>query len=88
MSEQELQNKIKAEINVEVTNKANELIEYIREVKKRTWKPVSTAETWDIWVDHPELAAEVDYIAVHILPYWEGFLRIAAKISQQTDCHY
>lgn len=23
-------------------------------------------------MDHPELAAEVDYIAVHILPYWEG----------------
>lgn len=49
-----------------------ELIEYIREVKKRTWKPVSTAETWDQWEAHPELAAEVDFIAVHILPYWEG----------------
>ncbi|WKJ91011.1 glycosyltransferase [Methylomonas montana] len=49
-----------------------ELIEYIREVKKRTWKPVSTAETWDQWEAHPELVAEVDFIAVHILPYWEG----------------
>lgn len=54
--------------NVEIP----ELIEYIREVKKRTWKPVSTAETWDIWKAHPELVNEVDYIAVHILPYWEG----------------
>jgi exo-beta-1,3-glucanase (GH17 family)/cellulose synthase/poly-beta-1,6-N-acetylglucosamine synthase-like glycosyltransferase len=49
-----------------------QLIEYIREVKKRTWRPVSTSETWDRWIAHPELANEVDYIAVHILPYWEG----------------
>jgi len=48
------------------------LIEYIREVKKRTWRPVSTSETWAEWLKHPKLAAEVDFIAVHILPYWEG----------------
>ncbi|CAD6881593.1 probable glucosyl transferase [Methylomonas albis] len=72
MSEQDLQLKIEADVKAEVAGKANELIEYIREVKKRTWKPVSTAETWDIWVANPALAAEVDYIAVHILPYWEG----------------
>jgi len=49
-----------------------QLIEYIREVKKRTWRPVSTSETWDMWLAHPALAAEVDFIAVHILPFWEG----------------
>ena len=48
------------------------LIEYIREVKKRNWRPVSTSETWAEWIKHPKLAAEVDFIAVHILPYWEG----------------
>ena len=52
------------------------LIEYIREVKKNTWRPVSTSETWDMWIAHPKLVDEVDFIAVHILPYWEG---IAAK---------
>ena len=72
LSEQEIDEKIKAEIKVKVAEKANQLIEYIREVKKRTWKPVSTSETWDIWVDNPALGAEVDYIGVHILPYWEG----------------
>ncbi|MDO9423155.1 MAG: glycosyltransferase [Methylobacter sp.] len=51
---------------------AEQLIEYIREVKRNTWRPVSTSETWDIWLKHPELVAEVDFIAVHILPYWEG----------------
>ncbi len=49
-----------------------QLIEYIREVKKNTWRPVSTSETWAEWMKHPELVNEVDFIAVHILPYWEG----------------
>lgn len=48
------------------------LIEYIREVKKRNWRPVSTSETWAEWLKHPKLVDEVDFIAVHILPYWEG----------------
>ena len=48
------------------------LIEYIREVKRNTWRPVSTSETWDMWVAHPKLVDEVDFIGVHILPYWEG----------------
>ncbi|MEQ1528530.1 MAG: glycosyltransferase [Methylococcales bacterium] len=51
---------------------SEQLISYIREVKQRTWRPVSTSETWDIWIKHPELVPEVDFIAVHILPYWEG----------------
>lgn len=49
-----------------------ELIVYLRQVRKQTWRPVSTSETWDIWIAHPELADEVDFIATHILPYWEG----------------
>jgi exo-beta-1,3-glucanase (GH17 family)/cellulose synthase/poly-beta-1,6-N-acetylglucosamine synthase-like glycosyltransferase len=48
------------------------LIDYIREVKKASWRPVSTSETWDVWLKNPDLVAEVDFIAVHILPYWEG----------------
>ncbi len=55
-----------------VNTVSQRLIEYIREVKRNTWRPVSTSETWDIWLEHPELVAEVDFIAVHILPYWEG----------------
>jgi len=49
-----------------------ELTTYLRQVRKRTWRPVSTSETWDIWMAHPELVNEVDFIATHILPYWEG----------------
>ncbi|MGZ5050609.1 MAG: glycosyltransferase family 2 protein [Methylobacter sp.] len=51
---------------------SQQLIDYIREVKRNTWRPVSTSETWAEWMKHPELVDEVDFIAVHILPYWEG----------------
>ncbi len=50
---------------------ARRLIQYIRQVKKNVNVPVSTAEPWHVWLDHPELVREVDYIAVHILPYWD-----------------
>ena len=50
----------------------DELIGYLRQVRKHTWRPVSTSETWDIWIKNPELVDEVDFIAAHILPYWEG----------------
>ncbi|MDO4681959.1 MAG: glycosyltransferase [Lautropia sp.] len=49
-----------------------ELIQKIREVKRLTRKPVSTAEPWHVWIRYPELAANVDFITVHLLPYWEG----------------
>jgi len=34
--------------------------------------PVSTAEPWHVWLDEPALAAHVDFITLHLLPYWEG----------------
>ena len=34
--------------------------------------PVSTAEPWHVWLRQPTLAAHVDFITVHLLPYWEG----------------
>jgi cellulose synthase/poly-beta-1,6-N-acetylglucosamine synthase-like glycosyltransferase/exo-beta-1,3-glucanase (GH17 family) len=49
-----------------------ELIGHLREVRRRTSVPVTTGETWDIWIAHPELVKEVDFIAAHILPYWEA----------------
>ena len=48
-----------------------ELIAYLREARKRLRTPVSTAEPWDFWIKNPEFVKEVDFIAVHILPYWQ-----------------
>lgn len=49
-----------------------QLVRYIRRVKERVKVPVSTAEPWYVWLKYPELAKEVDFISIHILPYWEG----------------
>ncbi|HWK95728.1 MAG TPA: glycosyltransferase [Pseudolabrys sp.] len=49
------------------------LIKMIQKVKRQVNVPVTTGEIYSVWLDHPELVASVDYIAAHILPYWEGF---------------
>lgn len=49
-----------------------ELLKYVRQVKAATQQPVSVAEPWHVWMDNPELVEEVDFIAIHLLPYWEG----------------
>ena len=41
-------------------------------VRREVNQPVSTAEPWHVWLRYPELAEHVDYITVHMLPYWEG----------------
>ena len=50
-----------------------DLIKMIQQVKRQTSVPVTTGEIWHVWIEHPELVSSVDYIAAHILPYWEGF---------------
>ncbi len=60
-------NELKAEHNVE------ELIKLIQRVKRISPVPVTTGEIWTVWIDHPQLASAVDFIAAHILPYWDGF---------------
>ncbi len=59
---------------------ASQLIHYIQEAKAGVHVPVSTAEPWQVWIQHPELAASVDYITIHLLPYWEGL-----PIDQSID---
>src|SRR3954462_12567688 len=58
----------------------DDLISKIHRVKRETSVPVTTGEIWSAWLDHPELASAVDFIAAHILPYWEGF-----TIRQSVD---
>ncbi len=51
----------------------DDLIALIKRVKRQSPVPVTTGEIWTVWIDHPELASAVDFVAAHILPYWEGF---------------
>jgi len=53
--------------------KVEDLIELVKRVKKSVNVPVTTGEIWNIWRDYPELASNVDFVAAHVLPYWENF---------------
>ncbi|MBI5108436.1 MAG: glycosyltransferase [Rhodocyclales bacterium] len=48
------------------------LYAYLDRLRTTLAVPVSTAEPWHVWLRQPELAAHVDFITVHLLPYWEG----------------
>lgn len=52
---------------------AGELAATIRAVKARVRVPVTYADVWEFWLRNRELAAAVDFITIHILPYWEDF---------------
>jgi exo-beta-1,3-glucanase (GH17 family)/glycosyltransferase involved in cell wall biosynthesis len=50
----------------------DELRAYLRHTRARVEQPVSTAEPHDWWLRHPEFAREVDFVAIHVIPYWAG----------------
>ncbi|WP_432746060.1 exo-beta-1,3-glucanase [Methylobacter sp. G7] len=73
-----------------------QLIEYIREVKRSVKQPVSYADVWSMYMKYPELIKEVDFITIHILPYWEDkpitvdqapehIERIYRQVQQEAD---
>jgi exo-beta-1,3-glucanase (GH17 family)/cellulose synthase/poly-beta-1,6-N-acetylglucosamine synthase-like glycosyltransferase len=60
------------------------LIGYLDRERTKLGVPISTAEPWHTWLKHPELADHVDYLAVHMLPYWEG-VRIDRAVDYIVD---
>ncbi len=80
-----------------------ELVVYIKDFKEMIHKInkrspikyhrplVTTADIWSVWLNNPNLGDEVDFINIHILPYWEKipaeraipfFQEIYKKISE------
>lgn len=47
------------------------LAELIVEVKSRVKQPVTYADVWEFWLKYPQIAPVVDFITIHLLPYWE-----------------
>jgi glucan 1,3-beta-glucosidase len=43
----------------------------LQRVKAETGLPVTYADVWEFWLRHPQLADDVDFVTIHILPYWE-----------------
>ena len=50
---------------------AKQMADWIGMVKKQVIVPVTYADVWEFWLKNPSLAESVDYLTVHILPYWE-----------------
>ncbi|MGD9845569.1 MAG: glycosyl hydrolase family 17 protein [Variibacter sp.] len=52
---------------------AIDLAATIRAVKARVSVPVTYADVWEFWLRNRDLYAAVDFVTIHILPYWEDF---------------
>ncbi len=44
---------------------------HLKEVRQAVDIPVTYADVWEFWVKNKPLAEQVDYLTIHILPYWE-----------------
>lgn len=44
---------------------------YLSLAKKNTHIPVTYADVWEFWLKYPVLEQDVDFVTIHILPYWE-----------------
>ncbi len=52
---------------------ATDLMAIIREVKAQVSMPVTYADVWEYWLRYPDVQNAVDFVTIHILPYWEDF---------------
>jgi len=57
---------------------ATDLAATIRRVKADVPVPVTYADVWEFWLRHRDLHDAVDFVTIHILPYWED-VPIAAR---------
>ncbi len=64
---------------------ATDLARTIREVKAQVPMPVTYADVWEFWLRNREVAAAVDFITIHILPYWEDFPIPAKDAARHVD---
>lgn len=44
---------------------------YLQRVRAAVPQPVSYGDVWEFWLRNPALAADVDFVTIHLLPYWE-----------------
>jgi exo-beta-1,3-glucanase (GH17 family) len=58
----------------------SDLAATIRSVKSQVTVPVTYADVWEYWLRNREVYDAVDFVTIHILPYWEDF-PIRAKFA-------
>jgi exo-beta-1,3-glucanase (GH17 family) len=61
---------------------------YIDRVRRETDVPVTYADVWEFWRRGAELADTVDFLTIHILPYWEDEpVAVEAALQHLRDIH-
>ena len=64
---------------------AEDIAAILREVKAATAMPVTYADVWEYWLRNRDLAQAVDFVTIHILPYWEDFPIAAEQAGAHVD---
>jgi exo-beta-1,3-glucanase (GH17 family) len=57
----------------------------IRSVKAQVTVPVTYADVWEYWLRNREVYEAVDFVTIHILPYWEDFPIRAKYAAAHVD---
>ena len=57
-----------------------DLVAIIRSVKAQVSVPVTYADVWEYWLQNREIYDAVDFVTIHILPYWED-VPVRAKFA-------
>jgi glucan 1,3-beta-glucosidase len=64
---------------------STDLAARIREVKSQVTVPVTYADVWEFWLRYSDLRYAVDFVTIHILPYWEDFPLPASVAAAHVD---
>src|SRR6201994_4383430 len=63
----------------------SDLAATIRSVKAQVAIPVTYADVWEFWLRNREIYEAVDFVTIHILPYWEDFPIRAKYAAAHVD---
>jgi exo-beta-1,3-glucanase (GH17 family) len=63
----------------------SDLAAHIRSVKSQVAVPVTYADVWEYWLRNREVYDAVDFVTIHILPYWEDFPIRARHAAAHVD---
>jgi glucan 1,3-beta-glucosidase len=64
---------------------STDLAATIRSVKSQVAVPVTYADVWEFWLRYRDVYEAVDFVTIHILPYWEDFPIRAKYAAAHVD---
>ena len=64
---------------------SSDLAAMIRLVKMQVAVPVTYADVWEFWLRNREVYDAVDFVTIHILPFWEDFPIRAKHAASHVD---